>query len=119
MLVVDDEPAIRRLVIETLGGDGLEFREAADGEQALAAIGERRPSAVVLDLMLPKLDGFTVLERLQDDPETRSIPVVVLTGSALSAAERRRLSSAAVALLDKCEYSGRELRGLVERALRV
>jgi signal transduction histidine kinase/DNA-binding response OmpR family regulator/CHASE3 domain sensor protein len=117
LLVVDDEPAVRRLVIESLSGNGFEFREAADGEEALAAIADERPSAVVLDLMLPKLDGFTVLERLQADRTTRSIPVVVLTGTDLSDAERERLNDAAVSLLQKTEYSGRELRGLVERAI--
>jgi len=71
----------------------------------------------VLDLMMPGLDGFGVLERLQRDSETRSIPVVVLTARDLSADERIWLRSRALALLEKSEYSARELRTIVVQAL--
>jgi CheY-like chemotaxis protein len=117
VLVVDDEEPVRRLVVETLVGYGLELREAADGGEALAEIEAHAPDAIVLDLVMPVLDGFGVLERLQADPETRSIPVVVLTARALSADERIWLRSRALALLEKSEYSARELRRLVVQAL--
>jgi signal transduction histidine kinase/CheY-like chemotaxis protein len=119
VLVVDDEEPVRRLVVETLVGYGLELREAADGAEALAAIDIHKPDAVVLDLVMPVLDGFAVLERLQANPETRSIPVVVLTARDLAADERVWLRSRALALLEKSEYSARELRTLVVRALGV
>jgi CheY-like chemotaxis protein len=64
-----------------------------------------------------ELDGFGVLERLQADPETRRIPVVVLTARRLSAEERGALSSRAIALLEKSDYSADELRGVIMRAL--
>jgi signal transduction histidine kinase/CheY-like chemotaxis protein/HAMP domain-containing protein len=117
VLIVDDEESVRALVLETLAGTGYELREAADGEEALERIAARRPDAIVLDLMMPKLDGFAVLERLQGDPETRRIPIVVLTARALLAAERSLLQRRAVNLLEKNDYSGEELRGLVQRAL--
>src|SRR5207249_558195 len=84
VLVVDDEEAVRRLVFETLGDEGFELREAVDGDEALAAIDARRPDAVVLDLIMPRVDGFAVLDRLQADPETRLLPVVILTARRLS-----------------------------------
>ena len=117
VLVVDDEESVRALVVETLAGTGYELRQAADGEEALERIAARRPDAIVLDLMMPKLDGFAVLERLQGDPETRRIPVVVLTARALVGAERSLLQRRAVSLLEKNDYSGAELRSLVQRAL--
>lgn len=117
VLIVDDEESVRRLVLETLSGDGLELHEAADGEEALAAVAERRPDAIVLDLVMPKLDGFAVLERLQDDPGTRLLPVVVLTARRLSAEEREALRRRAVSLLDKSSYSPQELRRLIHQAL--
>jgi signal transduction histidine kinase/CheY-like chemotaxis protein/putative methionine-R-sulfoxide reductase with GAF domain len=117
VLIVDDEEAVRRLVVETLSSEGLEVREAADGEEALAAVAERRPDAIVLDLVMPKLDGFGVLERLQQNPETRAVPVVVLTARRLSGAERKSLSARAVPLLEKNVYSPGELRRLVDQAL--
>jgi CheY-like chemotaxis protein len=67
--------------------------------------------------MMPKLDGFEVLERLHGDPETRRIPVVVLTARSLLATERSLLQRRAVNLLEKNDYSGEELRSLVQRAL--
>jgi signal transduction histidine kinase/CheY-like chemotaxis protein/CHASE3 domain sensor protein len=117
VLVVDDEESVRSLVVETLGRNGMELREAADGEEALAKISARRPDAIVLDLIMPVLDGFEVLERLQADPETRAIPVIVLTARRLGFGERATLKRRAVALLEKNDYSGEELRALVERAL--
>jgi PAS domain S-box-containing protein len=117
VLIVDDEQSVRALVLETLAGTGYELREAADGEEALARIAARRPDAIVLDLMMPKLDGFEVLERLHGDPETRRIPVVVLTARSLLATERSLLQRRAVNLLEKNDYSGEELRSLVQRAL--
>jgi PAS domain S-box-containing protein len=117
VLVVDDEPAVRELVVETLAGDRLQLREAGDGEEALALIAERVPDAVVLDLILPRLDGFAVLERLKEDPATRDLPVVVLTGKSLSPEERRTLCARTVALVEKSAYSAQELRRLVRNAL--
>ena len=117
VLVVDDEETVRRLVIETLSGTGLELEEAADGEEALAAIAERPPNAIVLDLMMPGIDGFAVLERLHGDERTRTIPVVVLTAKRLSGEERARMRARAVNLLEKSAYSADDLRRLVDRAI--
>lgn len=81
VLVVDDEPDILLFVQVNLELHGHEVRTAADGEKALAAIEEERPEALVLDVMMPHLDGWGVLERLKahDDEAVRTIPVVMLT----------------------------------------
>jgi CheY-like chemotaxis protein len=118
VLVVDDDPAVRRLVVESLAPAGREVREAADGEEALRKVSARRPDAIVLDLGLPGLDGFDVLDRLQEDDATRGIPVIVLTARQLSPAERRRLTARAASLLLKSDYSADQLRELVARAIR-
>jgi PAS domain S-box-containing protein len=117
VLVVDDEETVRNLVVHTLAAEGLELREAADGSEALEAVAEERPDAIVLDLAMPGVDGFAVLEALREKPETREIPVVVLTARTLTAEERHGLNQRAVALLEKTEYSAQELRRLVGRAL--
>jgi CheY-like chemotaxis protein len=117
VLIVDDDPTIRELVVDTLAGDGLELAEAADGLAALASIGRRAPDAIVLDLAMPHLDGFEVLDRLQRKPETAGIPVIILTARHLSKEEREALSQRTLALLTKAEYSGVELSRLVARAL--
>ncbi len=79
--MVDDEPDILLFVRVNLELHGHEVRTAADGELALAAIDEERPEALVLDVMMPNLDGWGVLERLKAHPDegVRTIPVVMLT----------------------------------------
>jgi signal transduction histidine kinase/CheY-like chemotaxis protein len=116
VLVVDDDESIRSLVVGALAGEGFELREAPDGEEALVAVAQERPAAIVLDLMMPKLDGFAVLERLSEDPELRQIPVVVLTARRLSRRERDVLRTSTVSLLEKSRYSAEELRELVRLA---
>ncbi|MDX6654924.1 MAG: hypothetical protein QOH18_1897, partial [Solirubrobacterales bacterium] len=116
VLVVDDDEALRRLVVETLARDGGELREAADGTEALAMIAASQPDVVVLDLRMPGLDGFGVLDRLLERPETSGLPVVVLTGRDLSESERRFLGARSASLLEKREYSGNKLRRLVHDA---
>jgi signal transduction histidine kinase/CheY-like chemotaxis protein len=117
VLVVDDDRSVRRLVVETLADSGFELVEAANGEDALGKIADRKPEAIVLDLIMPGLDGFAVLEHLEADAETREIPVIVLTAARLSGEDRRLLQTRAITLLRKSSYSGSELRGLLERAL--
>jgi CheY-like chemotaxis protein len=117
VLVVDDDLALRRLVVETLARDGGELREAADGLEALAMIAVRAPDVLVMDLAMPKLDGFGVLDRLLERAETRQIPVVVLTGRDLTGAERRLLTQRNASVLEKRKYSGDQLRWLVRQAL--
>ncbi|MGB2874588.1 MAG: response regulator [Gaiellaceae bacterium] len=117
VLVVDDDDSVRRLVHETLKGHCTDLREAADGEQALAEVARRKPDVVVLDLIMPGLDGFAVLERLHADPETRTIPIIVLTARRLSADERGLLRERTVSLLNKSAYSAEELRRVVDSAL--
>jgi CheY-like chemotaxis protein/signal transduction histidine kinase len=94
VLVVDDDPAMRQLLRDELRNDGFEVILATDGVEALRALAERRPTAVVLDLHLPRLDGWTVLSRIKGDPELASIPVVLISveeqrarGFALGASE--------------------------------
>jgi two-component system alkaline phosphatase synthesis response regulator PhoP len=81
VLIVDDEPDIVLFVRINMEMDGHEVIAASDGEEALAVVAERRPDAIVLDVMMPKLDGWAVLERLKSDPDesVRTIPVVMLT----------------------------------------
>jgi CheY-like chemotaxis protein len=117
VLVVDDEASVRELVCGALAADRYELTEAADGEEAVAFIRAKTPDAVVLDLLMPKLDGFGVLEQMLDDPSTRDVPVVVLTGKELSDDERRVLKSRAFSVLEKSGSFPAELRRQVGDAV--
>ena len=77
ILIVDDEPQVRNIVATYLERDGFTVRTAADGRQALDAIRERRPDALVLDLMLPEVNGLQVLQQLRAGGD--NVPVIVLS----------------------------------------
>jgi two-component system, OmpR family, alkaline phosphatase synthesis response regulator PhoP len=79
ILVVDDEPPVARLVEVNLVRAGYRVRTAADGEEALACIAEERPDLVILDVMMPRMDGFEALKRIKADPATVDLRVVMLT----------------------------------------
>ena len=82
VLVVDDEAPIRLLCRVNLEAEGMEVLEAADGPSGLEAARRERPDAVLLDVMMPGLDGWRVAEELLDDADTNSIPIVFLTARA-------------------------------------
>ena len=79
VLVVEDEEDIRELVSYNLLKEGYQVAGVASGEDALAAIASKPPDLVLLDLMLPGVDGLTVCRKLKGDPQTESIPVILLT----------------------------------------
>jgi DNA-binding response OmpR family regulator len=79
ILAVDDERVIARLMEHHLTRAGYDVAVAHDGAEALEKVREFSPDLVILDVMMPKLDGFEVLRRLKDDPQTESIPVIMLT----------------------------------------
>lgn len=80
VLVADDDLITQKILRITLECAGYEVTAAADGEETLRALESRVPDVVVLDVMMPKLDGFSVLRRIRDDPRTARVPVVLLTG---------------------------------------
>jgi DNA-binding response OmpR family regulator len=82
ILVIDDEPDVLLLCRVNLQHAGHDVLEASDGEQGLALAMAEVPDAIVLDLMLPLMDGYGVLSNLLDDDRTRDIPVLVLTAKA-------------------------------------
>lgn len=77
VLVVEDDPALRRGLVDNLQAEGYEVASAADGEAALTAIREQRPALLLLDLMLPKLSGYEICKKLRDAGD--SIPILMLT----------------------------------------
>jgi CheY-like chemotaxis protein len=101
VLVVDDEPDVLLLCRLNLQQRGHELLEAADGSAALEIARERHPDVIVLDLMLPGISGYDVLEALQRDAETTDIPVLVLTAKSLRADRERSHGLGASAFLTK------------------
>ena len=93
VLIVDDEPANRELLRDPLEVHGYEIAEAENGEQALQKVAERPPDVILLDVMMPRMDGFEVCRRLKKDPLTAHIPILMVT--ALSERMERMMGIAA------------------------
>ena len=80
ILVVDDESEIHQMLAEQLSDTGYETIIASDGDEALRKIQLNRPDLVILDVVMPKMDGPTVCAALKEDPRTKNIPIIFLTG---------------------------------------
>ena len=105
ILIVDDTPEARRLVRRILQAQGdFEIQEAENGQQALEIITQKPPDLIILDLMMPGIDGFTVIDRLRQDPKTESIPVIVSTAKILTPAEKARLKGRIQVLMQKGDF---------------
>jgi CheY-like chemotaxis protein len=116
VLLVDDEQAIRTICRVNLEGDGLVVSEAADGVEALQEIARKQPSLVLLDVMMPSVDGWRVAEQLAADDETRDIPVVFLSARAADEDRLRAQELGAVGYVIK-PFDPLELAGIVRDVL--
>ena len=118
VLVVDDQPEDRHLLRRMIEAcEGYEVVEAAGGQEAITLVRQVRPHIIILDLMMPEVDGFAVLESIKADKSTRSIPIIVVTAKDLTREEQNLLSRRAEALLQKGIFEQQELLADVAAAL--
>jgi two-component system OmpR family response regulator len=102
VLIIDDEPDIRRIARLGLARvGGMEVVDAASGADGLVRARADKPDAILLDVMMPGLDGPSTLARLREDPETASVPVVFLTAKAIASEVERLKSLGAAGVLTK------------------
>jgi threonine synthase len=105
VVVVDDTSEARRLIRRILQSQGdFEIFEATNGREALEVIARERPDLVILDLMMPEVDGFAVLDSLRSKPETANIPVIVATAKELTVDEKSRLQGQIQSLMLKGDF---------------
>jgi two-component system alkaline phosphatase synthesis response regulator PhoP len=116
ILIAEDSSTVRRVVAGRLAADGYQVVEAADGEAALRLTRAERPDLVVLDKVMPKCDGFEVVRALREDPQTRDIPVVMLTERATEPDVLSGLGLGVDEYMAK-PFSPRELSARVQRVL--
>jgi signal transduction histidine kinase/DNA-binding LacI/PurR family transcriptional regulator/DNA-binding response OmpR family regulator len=119
ILVVDDEPEMLELharLLETQS-PSYEVLRALNGRQALAIMHQERPALVLLDIMMPEMDGFAVLERMRDENLIPGIPVIVVTSQALTEEDMARLNQEVSSVLEKGIYSAQETLAHVKDAL--
>jgi CheY-like chemotaxis protein len=109
VLVVDDDPEIRQLLRRMLEPAGYTVEEAANGRMALERLAASPPGVILLDLMMPEMDGFELVAELRRHETWRAIPVVVITAKDLTRADQERLNGYVHAILQKGAYSRDEL----------
>jgi len=116
VLIVDDEPIIVISLEFLMKREGLEVRVAADGEAALAAIEEETPDLLLLDVMLPKLSGFEVCQRLRADPRYRDVKIIMLSARGREPDQQKGLALGADLYVTK-PFSTKELVAQVQALL--
>jgi DNA-binding response OmpR family regulator len=116
VLIADDDPDILTLVGFRLERAGYEVLPARDGEEALVLALERQPDLAILDVMMPKLDGYEVTQRLRNDPSTSGMPVILLTARVQEADITRGFEAGADDYIKK-PFSPQELRARVQAIL--
>ena len=101
VLVIDDDTMVREVINRLLTREGYEVIESAYGQAGYSRAVSDQPSIILLDLMMPVMDGFEVLHKLKSNPETSGIPVIILTARMDAESERRCMRSGAVDYIKK------------------
>jgi adenylate cyclase len=109
VLIVDDTPEVREVQRRLFEQEGWQVAEACNGAEALERLAEAAPSLILLDLMMPVMDGFEFILQARKDPARRSIPIVVVTAKDLTDVDRKRLQGSVVGLIEKRGFGQAEL----------
>ncbi|MBI3442794.1 MAG: response regulator [Candidatus Sungbacteria bacterium] len=118
ILVIEDDASLQKALTEMLGKRGYTTYSAYDGEAGLRAAEEEKPDLIMLDIILPKKDGFAFLQEMKHNPAIASIPVIVLTNLEDSADIDRALGLGATMFLVKTNYQLEEIGEKIEQTLR-
>lgn len=117
ILIIEDDKFIRDLIARLLIKEGFEVSEVADGEEGTKKIKKELPDLVLLDLLLPGIDGFEILSRMKENPDLAKIPVIILSNLGQKEEIEKGLGLGAVAYLIKAHFSPREIIDKIKAAL--
>jgi len=109
VLVLEDEPETREMLRRTMEKEEWQVVEAGNGYEGLASLVERVPAVILLDLLMPEMDGFEFIQELRKRPGCREVPVIVLTAKDITEEDRRRLDGQVARILQKGPMSREEL----------
>jgi len=118
ILIVEDDKFLRELITQKLIKEGYEISEAIDGEEGIKKIKEEKPDLVLLDLILPGIDGFEVLSKMKEDPALAQIPVIILSNLGQKEDVERGLKLGAVDYLIKAHFTPGEIIEKIKNALK-
>ncbi|MEK7083106.1 MAG: response regulator [Patescibacteria group bacterium] len=117
ILIVEDEPTLQRAILSVLTDQGYKIFSATNGEDAITIARKELPDLILLDLILPKKDGFAVLTDLKQEPATMNIPVIILTNLEGNADVERALALGATTYLVKTNYKLEEIAEKIKSIL--
>jgi CheY-like chemotaxis protein len=117
ILIVEDDPLISRMYQKIFTFEGYEVEMAGNGEEGWEKIKANKPTIALLDIMMPKMNGLQLLEKLKLDPDTKSIPVVMLTNLAGIQDAEAALAKGAVKYIVKSEHEPQEITKMVKEIL--
>ena len=109
ILIIEDDKFLRELIVKKLVKEGYEISEAVDGEEGVKKVKEEKPDLVLLDLILPGIDGFEVLSRTKEDPALSQIPVIILSNLGQKEDVERGLGLGAIDYLIKAHFTPGEI----------
>ena len=118
ILVIEDDKFLRELISRKLIGEGFDVLEAVDGEEGIKKIKEGKPDLVLLDLILPSIDGFEILTRVRDDPEVSSIPIIILSNLGQREEVEKGLKLGAIDYLIKAHFTPGEIIEKIKNVLK-
>lgn len=118
ILVIEDDKFLRELISRKLIGEGFDVLEAVDGEEGIKKIKEGKPDLVLLDLILPSIDGFEVLTRVRDDPAVSSIPIIILSNLGQREEVEKGLKLGAIDYLIKAHFTPGEIIEKIKNVLK-
>jgi len=118
ILFIEDESALQKTFGDILKDEGYEIISALDGEIGLKLAKTKKPDLILLDLILPKIHGFDVLKQLKDDPETKEIPIIVLTNLEGIGDVDKAIELGATTYLVKAQYSLEEVIEKIKKTLK-
>jgi CheY-like chemotaxis protein len=117
VLIVDDEPNIR-LLLHFVLGDDFQISEAEDGIQAVEFTRTQKPDAILMDIMMPKMDGLTACRLIKNDPATQSIPIIICTGMGVELGSKLSQQMGALTYITK-PFSPQDLLDKITQILAV
>lgn len=117
ILIVEDDPLMARLYEKVFKFEGYEVDVAFNGVEGLDKVRSGKPTLIVLDIMMPEMNGLEVLDKLKADPETKKIPVVVLTNLAGGQDAEAALTKGAVKYIVKSEYEPKQIVNMIKEIL--
>lgn len=119
ILIIEDDPSLQKILQDFLAADGFDAIGAMDGEKGAELAKKDMPDLILLDIILPKKDGYEVLKELKENQETKNIPIILLTNLGSPADVERAIKLGATTYLTKADYKLEEVAEKIREILKI